>query len=157
MSLNWLCSDILRVTWTFHQTGNVSELFLKCQHWLFSKHRKEFLIYFLIANLSISFQNIRGLNCNFEFPLSENVLNFFLSLKDSIKDASLIAIVWNKDFQVETDASNFCLAATLSHEQRPVAFFSRTLSKCEFRHHTMEKEAATIVEALRHWRYILLD
>ena len=54
------------------------------------------------------------LNHNFKFPLLERVLKVFQSLRHSIKDATLIAIDQNKDFQVETDASDFCLVATLS-------------------------------------------
>ena len=68
----------------------------------------------IMANISITFQKKFVLNCNFEFPLSEHVLKVFQSLKDSIKDATLIAIDQNKDFQVETDDNDFCLAATLS-------------------------------------------
>ena len=69
-------------------------------------------------------EKIHVLNHNFEFPLPEHILKVFQSLRDSIKDATLIAIDQNKDFQVETDASNFCLAATLSKERHPVAFIS---------------------------------
>lgn len=99
----------------------------------------------------------RVLNRNSEFPLPEHVLKIFQFLKDDIKDATLVAINQNKDFQVKTGANDFCLVVTLSQVGRLVAFFSRTLSKSECHHHAIEKEeAAAIVEALRHWRHLLL-
>ena len=58
-------------------------------------------------------------------------------------------------FQVECDASDFAVAATLNQAGRPVAFFSRTLQGPETRHSSVEKEAQAIVEAVRHWRHYL--
>ncbi len=59
-------------------------------------------------------------------------------------------------FVVETDASDIALAATLNQDGRPVAFFSRTLSKCAIHQLSVEKEAASIFEAIRKWRHYLL-
>ena len=114
---------------------------------MFSYHGK------FINNFS---EKICALNHNFKFPLPEHILKVFQSLKDSIKDTTLIAIDQNKDFQVETDTNDFYPAGILCQEGRPVAFFSPTLSKSECCHHAVEKEAAAIVEALCHWRYLLL-
>ncbi|XP_059799785.1 uncharacterized protein LOC132377519 [Hypanus sabinus] len=58
-------------------------------------------------------------------------------------------------FQVESDASDLALAATLNQAGRPVAFFSRTLQGPEIWHPTVEKEAQAIEEAIRHWRHYL--
>ena len=58
-------------------------------------------------------------------------------------------------FQVETDALEFPLSATLNQNGQPVAFFSRTLNKSELKHASVEKEVAAIVEAVRKWRHCL--
>lgn len=58
-------------------------------------------------------------------------------------------------FVVEKDASDFCIAATLNQNGRPVAFFSRILKNNQIKHHSVEKEAA-IVESIRDWRHFLI-
>ncbi|XP_054285284.1 uncharacterized protein LOC129001850 [Macrosteles quadrilineatus] len=59
-------------------------------------------------------------------------------------------------FTVETDASDTVIAATLTQEGKPVAFFSRGLSHSELKHSSVEKEAYAIVESVRKWRHYLL-
>lgn len=49
------------------------------------------------------------------------------------------------------DPSSSALAATMSQDKRPVAFFSRTLSKGEKFYSAVEKEAAAVMEALKKW------
>jgi hypothetical protein len=90
------------------------------------------------------------------FPLSEEALASFQELKQDIEKASLASIDNDAPFCVETDASETTIAATLSQLNRPVAFFSRTLSDSEKRHSSVEKEAYAIVEAVRHWKHFLL-
>ena len=59
-------------------------------------------------------------------------------------------------FTVETDASDYAIAATLNQAGRPVAFFSRMLNASERKHSAVEKEAYAIVESLRKWRHFLI-
>ena len=97
-----------------------------------------------------------NLNRNRTFPLPPAALDAFQTLKNDLKDAALHSIDYNDAFVVETDASDFCIAASLSQRGRPVAFFSRTLNSHEVKHHPVEKEAAAIVESIRAWRHFLL-
>jgi len=99
---------------------------------------------------------IRPLALANTFPLSSDQKNTIETLKSDISKAVLLSINEELPFTVETDASDYALAATLSQDGRPVAFFSRTLSGSELRHPPIEKEAAAIVEALRKWRHYLI-
>ena len=60
-------------------------------------------------------------------------------------------------FEVEIDAKEVTLAATLDQNGRPVAFFSRTIQDSELKHTSVEKETQAITEAVRHWRHILTE
>jgi len=91
-----------------------------------------------------------------DFPLDPKTRKDFEILKGEIGNAVITTINDDSRLTVETDASDFALAATLSQEGRPVAFFSRTLSKQEKHHPAIEKEAAAIMEALRKWKSFLL-
>jgi len=89
------------------------------------------------------------------FPLSIDALSAFESIKKRIKDACLAPILEEVPFVLETDASDTTLAGTLLQNDRPVAFFSRSLSKSERHHSSIEKEAAAIIESVRKWRHFL--
>ena len=78
------------------------------------------------------------------------------SSSSDLERATLQPIDPEGEFVVETDASDFCIAATLKQKGRPVAFFSRTLTPSETNHHAVEKEAAAIVESIRGWRQFLI-
>lgn len=90
------------------------------------------------------------------FPLSDSAIRAFQNLKRDIANSAIAAINPSAPLVVETDASDSAIAASLRQNGRPVAFFSRTLSKSERRHTAIEKEAYAIVEALRKWRHYLI-
>jgi len=69
---------------------------------------------------------------------------------------------WISDAQliVETDASDYALAAILSiinkdNEVHPVAFHSRTFTVAELNYDTYDKELLAIFEAFKIWQHYL--
>ena len=79
-------------------------------------------------------EKIRPLVDSRTFPLQKPALEAFCRLKKDIAEATMSAISDDVPFVVETDASDHMVAATLSQNGRPVAFFSRTLSSSERNH-----------------------
>ncbi|CAM1308932.1 Uncharacterised protein r2_g1910 [Pycnogonum litorale] len=92
-----------------------------------------------------------------QFPLSGEQIEAIERIKQDITEATLTPINFEMPFTLETDASNTAIAATLSQNTRPVAFFSRTLTKSEQKSfHIIEKEAYSIIESIRKWRHLLV-
>ena len=77
-------------------------------------------------------ERIRPLNlaitCN-DFPLSKESAEAFESLKETLFNCCLSYIRDDVPFQVDCDASEHSVAATLSQEGRPVAFFQKRLTR----------------------------
>ena len=83
------------------------------------------------------------------FPLNEKALQAFNLLKSELTRASLGSIVDDFPFDIETDASDFSIAAVLFQRGKPVAYLSRTLNSSERNSPAVEKEAIAIVKATR--------
>jgi len=83
------------------------------------------------------------------FPLSNEAVIAFKTLRNDLCNAILGSIQDGVPFEVEMDASDFALTAVLSQDSCPVAFVSRTLSACEKRYSVVEKEVTAIIEAVR--------
>lgn len=90
------------------------------------------------------------------FPLPRPAVEAFGSLKKTIEDAVVTTIDENIPLKVKTDASEVALAASLSQNAKPVAFFSQILQGSELKHASIENEAQAITEAVRHWRHFLI-
>ena len=94
------------------------------------------------SKLIPTFSNkIRPLIQNNVFPLPENATHAFQNLKVEIENAVARTTDETMTFEVETDASDFPIAATFNQAGRLVAYFSRSLSETESRHFAVEKEA----------------
>ena len=89
------------------------------------------------------------------FPLADCAKRAFQTLKKDLGDVRLISIDEDRSFVLETDASNVAISATINQDGKSVAFFSRTLNKSRKMYPTVEKEAMSIVEAIRHWSHFL--
>ena len=99
---------------------------------------------------------VKPLNSVTKFPLNEHEIKSFETLKHNLINATVQASDKNISFTMETDASDFAVASTLSEEGRHVAFHSRTLQGSEQYHSSVEKEAQCIVESINHWQHFLL-
>ena len=65
------------------------------------------------------------------YPLTKEQTEAFQCLKQEIAKSSLVAIDSSLPFEIETDVSEHAIAASLTQNGRPVAFFSRTLTSAE--------------------------
>ena len=106
-----------------------------------------------VQNFSDKIVNLKSAT---KFPLGQQEIEDFESLKTAIANAALQAIDDDKPFTVECDASEVAIAATLNQGGRPVAFFSRTLSPVEQRYPAVEREAMAIVESVNKWSHLLI-
>ena len=70
-------------------------------------------------------------------------------MKNKLGEATLQPIDEAVPFIIESDTSNFTIAATLSTNRKLVAFHARTFLRTEQRHSALEKEASAVVKALR--------
>ena len=68
------------------------------------------------------------------FPVSEEARSAFMNLKKDVEQSVVCTVDEDSPFKVETDTSDFAIAATLSQKGHQVAFFSRTLQGPEINH-----------------------
>ena len=89
------------------------------------------------------------------FFLDSESIKTFENFKEEIEKALLHSVDEKIPLVVENDVSDTAIAATLNQANRPVAFFSRTLTTTEQKYSSVEKEACAIVESVKKWsRYL---
>ena len=98
---------------------------------------------------------------NIPWNFDEKCKLAFLTLKQAFISAPVLTH-WKPDCPiiVETDASDYALAAILSiqesnQEIHPVAFLSRTFSESEVNYDVHDKELLAVFEAFKSWRHYL--
>jgi len=97
---------------------------------------------------------------NVEFVWGKDQQDAFDKLKHLFTSAPILRNPdSDKPFIVETDASNFAVGAVLSQEfegkLHPVAFLSKSLTKCQRNYQIYDKELLAIKLALEEWRHYL--
>ena len=102
-------------------------------------------------------EKIRPLTTTSIFPLSTKAVKVFEGLKEDIAKSVVCAADEDTTFEVETDASDFAIGATLNQNGRPVAYFSCMLHGPEINHASVEKEAQAIIKVIRYWRHYLTE
>ena len=116
-----------------------------------------------IKNFAIIMEPLRILlKKNNEFKWNDDAENAFKKLKLAFTtDEILIYPDPDKEFTVETDASDFAVGCILSqisdkdNELHPVAFHSRSLSSSELNYTIYDKELLAIITAFETWRHHL--
>ncbi|GJR78670.1 transposon ty3-G gag-pol polyprotein [Tanacetum coccineum] len=82
----------------------------------------------------------------------------FETLQQTMTEAPDLAFPnFNKEFVIETDASEYGIGAVLQQQGHPIAFFSKTLAPKHQSLSTYEKELLVVILALKKWRGYLLD
>ena len=84
----------------------------------------------------------------------------FEALKQKLTEAPILAHPdFEKEFILDTDASDVAIAAVLSQKidgkEHVIAYASKTLSKCERRYCVTRKELLAVVNYVRHFRHYL--
>jgi len=71
------------------------------------------------------------------------------------KDVVLAYPDFSKSIEIYTDASTMQLGAVITQDNKPIAFFSRKLSKTQTKYSVTEIELLAIVETLKEFRGML--
>ncbi len=80
----------------------------------------------------------------------------FDNIKAAIAKETVLAYLdFSKPFEIYTDTSSMQLGAVITQDNRPVAFFSRKLSKTQQKYSVTEIELLAIVETLKEFKGML--
>ena len=89
------------------------------------------------------------------FPLNQASRLAIATLKKEVASAVLWLPRANEPLVLQTDASGTGIGATLTQNDKPVGFFSRTLKHSEMAYSVVEREAMAILEGFRRFSDLL--
>ncbi|KAK2704503.1 hypothetical protein QYM36_016785 [Artemia franciscana] len=108
-----------------------------------------------IPNLSSLNQPLRKLSNQREFKWEEEHNSAFTNIKESICDSLSFLDPTSGNIELQVDASNFGLGATILQNGKTVSFASRSLNRTEQNYSQIEKELYAILFGCLHYRQYL--
>ena len=109
------------------------------------------------SHILAPFTNLAGLPKKAKLEWTEELDLAFERVKAIIVQDVLMSFPnHNTPFDIFTDSSDYQMGACLMQDGKPVAYYSRKLSKAQKKYTTMEKELLAIVMFLREFRSMLL-
>lgn len=91
------------------------------------------------------------------FKWGEEALQAFEELKKVMTTSPVLVLPdLTQPFEIECDTSGRGVGAVLMQKKKPIAYFSKALSKNNLVKSTYEKELMALVLAVHHWRPYLL-
>lgn len=122
---------------------------------------RQFILNYAAIARPLTDMNRKNLAQDWKTHWGRKQTDAFEALKRALSSAPVLKI-FHEDLptRVDTDASTYCMGATLNqkHEDgwHPVAFWSKRFNETQMRYTTTEQESLAIVSALLYWRHFLI-
>ena len=81
----------------------------------------------------------------------------FKALKDNINSAPVLALPnLRQPFEIQTDVSDYAMAAVLLQHGKPITFHFETFNGAVTNYPTYEKELYVLVQSVKKWKHYLI-